>query len=117
MRYLTILFLFLLILSISCEKEGPWETPVEGRVISATDSTGIALADVYIKHWDGNKAHDTAVIFNTKSDSSGYFHIRFSAIERYDFYLLTAEKEGYLKSSIEHVDAGSTNYALVELFK
>jgi len=102
---------------ISCKKEGPWETSVKGKVINAIDSTGIAIADVFVNHWDGDKDHDTAIIYSTMSDSSGNFEFHFTAIERYDFYLITAKKEGYVTSSIEHVDAGSTNYTLVKLFK
>lgn len=99
----------------SCEK-GPYSTSAEGFVINSVDSSKVASASVFVIHWDGNKKSDTTKIFETKCDSLGFFSLKFEAEKKHGLYWAKAEKDGFTSSSLELIDAGSTNGCKIKLY-
>jgi hypothetical protein len=110
---LLMLSIIAMFLTIACwrEDDTTW-TSAEGYVINQADSKAVSDANVFILHWDGSSTRDTLKILETKSDSVGFFYLRFDGVPG-DFFWVKAEKEGYVPSTMKTVDVGaSTRFTL-----
>ena len=120
MKIITSLFVIIIVsyIIIGCGRdEGSLGAIVDGYVLDATDSTEVPFANVFVLQWDGDDRHDSTIVFDSKCDEKGYFYIDFQARKSYNFLFVKAQKEGYNKSSLEHIDEGSTNWAEIYLYK